>query len=1107
MLYLIKKSSLALLVSGLSLLLLTWVTQETAQAQVLYGGLTGNVSDSSGGAVPGAAVTALNEQTNDAREAITNDAGRYTFATLQSGRYTLTVRLTGFKEARQTGVEIRANIVTRVDLSVEVGGLTEQVTVEAAAVTLQTEKSDVSTVLDDKEVKNLPLSNYKNYQSLINLVPGATPALFQNSVDSTPARGLTTNVNGTNRNNNRTIVDGASNVFVWLPHHTAYVPPSESVEEVSISTASFDADQGLTGGAIMTLVTKSGTNEVHGSAFGYNENNLFRARNFFVPQEKEPKHIRNIVGATIGGPISQDKLFYFASWEYLAERRNMAGLFTVPTADIRAGDFSRTGTTIFDPLTGNPDGSGRTAFANNIIPSSRFSPAASKMLSFLPAPNLSGSSENLFREFSRELDRHNFDLKIDKQAQKYRLWGKYSAMWARTDCPPVFGEGGGPCSGVAGFAESALPGRGRAYVQSGTFGTNFTASHTFIVDGSFGWTRQDQDGVPLGIEKNIGLDVLGIPGTNGTDPRQGGAPIFTVTGYTQFGGSPNWAPFYFDDQNYSGKINANNIRGNHDIRWGFDVVRFELNQWQPEIGQGPRGGFSFSDTVTALRGGPASDRFNAFGAFLLGLPSTSAKSLQYVQQTFNEWQFGWYIRDRWHVTPKLNITLGLRYEMFPLGSRADDRGIERLDLQTMEVLFGGYAGLPKNLGAEWSKMNFAPRVGIAYELNDSTVIRSGYGISWDPINLSRPLRGFYPIVISQAFEGANVFQPFGPLDTAGIPPLDTPDLSKGRAPLPPTALMRTVFEGDFSRGYIQSWNLFLQRKMPQDFIVDVGYVGTQTVRQMADEELNAAPVGGGNTGRPFFAQFGRTASTNRLNGWLSANYHALQAAINRPFKRGLFLKGAYTWSHAINMTDEDGWASLTINAPGFLQKNRANAGYDVRHIFQMGFVYELPFGPNKQFAQTGAARAILGDWQINGVVSSFSGRPFTVTASGASLNAPASTQTADQVKESVEKLGGRGPGQPWMDPAAFRQPTEVRFGNTNRNQFIGPGQSNLDFSIFRRFRLREEVNLEFRTEVFNFTNTPHFGAPVNNITSGNFLSFNGAFDDARQIRFALRLEF
>jgi len=391
------------------------------------------------------------------------------------------------------------------------------------------------------------------------------------------------------------------------------------------------------------------------------------------------------------------------------------------------------------------------------------------------------------------------------------------------------------------------------------------------------------------------------------------------------------------------------------------------------------------------------------------------------------------------------------------------------------------------------------------------VVRSGYGISWDPINLSRPLRGFYPIVISQEFVGANVFQPFGRLDTVGIPPLDTPDLSKGRAPLPPTALMRTPLEGPFSRGYIQSWNLFLQRKLPQEFLVDVGYVGTQTVRQMADEDLNAAPVDGGNMGRPFFGKFGRTAPTNRLNGWLSANYHALQAAINRPFRRGLFVKGAYTWSHAINMTDDDGWASLTFNAPGFLRKNRANAGYDVRHIFQLGFLYELPVGPGKRLAQKGAVTKILENWQVNGVVSAFSGRPFTVTASGASLNAPGSTQTADQVKGEVVILGGKGPGQPWMAPGAFvSPPTEAnarRFGNTKRNQFIGPGQRNLDLSIFRRFRLKEAVALEFRTEMFNFTNTPHFGNPVSSILSGNFLSLTGAFDDARQVRFALRLEF
>src|SRR5439155_8238145 len=289
------------------------------------------------------------------------------------------------------------------------------------------------------------------------------------------------------------------------------------------------------------------------------------------------------------------------------------------------------------------------------------------------------------------------------------------------------------------------------------------------------------------------------------------------------------------------------------------------------------------------------------------------------------------------------------------------------------------------------------------------------------------------------------------------------------------------------------------------FIGSIGYVGSQTVRSFADFDINAAAPGGGNAGRPFFTKFGRTATTLAWNGMASAQYHALQASFNRRAADGLTLKGAYTYSKAQNMTDDDGRSGFMFNYAPQFGRNRALAGYDVPHNFQLAAVYELPFGKGKRFASSGPARWILGDWQINSVFAAYQGRPFSVSASGAALNAPGNSQTADQVKPAVDRLGGIGPGQFYFDPKAFAAVNAVRFGSSGRNILRGPGVVNLDLGVFRRFPLTERFILEFRTEAFNSTNTPHFANPSSNVNSSDFMQVLSATEDQRQIRFGLRL--
>ncbi len=309
------------------------------------------------------------------------------------------------------------------------------------------------------------------------------------------------------------------------------------------------------------------------------------------------------------------------------------------------------------------------------------------------------------------------------------------------------------------------------------------------------------------------------------------------------------------------------------------------------------------------------------------------------------------------------------------------------------------------------------------------------------------------------------------------------------------------------RGYVQSWNLTVERRLPLDLVTSVAYVGSHSVHLLADYDINAGYPGSGTTGLPYYALYGRTISTQMWDGYLSSNYGSLQVAINRSFAKGLMLKGAYRYSKTIDYTDDDGWASVGWNWAPVFQRNRANAGFDRTQVLQVGWVYELPMGQGKPFAKSGVAKAVLGDWQVNGVLAAYTGTPFTVTAPGSSLNAPDNTQTANQVKTTVAQLGNVGPGQYYFDPTAFAAVTAANtFGTSGRDILRSPGMFNTDLDITRQFPIKELFRLQFRAEFFNFSNTAHFGGvSSSSVTSGTFMQVTSASSE-RQIRFGLRAQ-
>ena len=488
----------------------------SGQAQVRYGSIVVEARDSSGSAVPGADVTITETGTNLIRNAVTNSIGLATFATIPPGRYSVRVNLSGFKEYVTTDVVVSEDSVMRVGSLLEVGRVTDTVTVSATNAVLQTDRAEVRTDIPAAQLENLPVPVGRNYQNLFVTVPGISPPENMHSVAVNPARGLAFSSNGTTRNANSIRIEGAISNNLWLPHVAAYVPALEAIESVGVTTSTFDADQGLSGGMSANVLIKSGTNQVRGSAFEYFFDEGLKSRPYFLPAtEKKPDASQHQFGGTLGGPIVRNTLFFFGSYQGTFDRQIAQRFGTVPTAAMRNGDFSASPTPIYDPQTGALNGSGRTAFQGNIIPRDRFDPIVQKLIAGLPLPNLPGLADNYFASGNYTFDRHNVDGKVNyNPTSKLALSARIGWLDYEFRNPPMFGELGGlPVNATAAKAGTGL---GDTYTFTGS--ASYVVSPTFLVDAYTGVTTIEVLSEPDRLDENLGLEFLGIPGTNGTEP-------------------------------------------------------------------------------------------------------------------------------------------------------------------------------------------------------------------------------------------------------------------------------------------------------------------------------------------------------------------------------------------------------------------------------------------------------------------------------------------------------------------------------------------------------------------------------------------------------------
>jgi hypothetical protein len=1117
----IKDLSMAARGGLLALLLAVLALAPPAQAQVLYGTLTGEVTDPTGAVVAGAKVTALNTGTNVAKTGVTSERGVFAFSDLQPGVYDLTVEAPAFNAATRKSIRVDSNSTRRIDTQLQVAGVTDTVEVSVAAAPLQTDRADIHITQTAREVNDLPLggTSGRNYQSLMQLVPGAiiersaavSPTGEVNSAAGSPQRSISFNVNGVSRLQNNTKLDGASIVYPWLPTNTAYVPSAEAIEEVSIVTNSYNAEQGLAGGAAINVVIRSGTNRLRGTAWGYTTDSDLKARNFFQTVPKNPKDTLNQYGANLGGPIMKDKLFFFGNWEHTSRINNSpVRTYSLATDALRRGDFSGTGVTIFDPAS-NPDPALRTPFPGNVIPASRIDPAAQWFVDRMPALNGTGFSNNYTAAGEGEYKRDNIDFKLNYHAsQSLSMFARYSHSPSDIIDPSSLGEIGGDA--LNGGQVGTAPGRTRV----AGFGLTYTISPTMLLDANAGYTHQKLGAENVDLGTNFGLDVLRIPGTNGPDRLQSGIPSFQIAGWANFGNPNTGNPFQFNDKQYVGNVSLLWMKSAHSFRVGYEYQDQRINHFQPQGGtfQTVRGTFVFSGNSTRLQNGaaPADTRFNSWADFLLGLPSQAGK----VEQLRNPNSVymkahSIYAQDQWQATRKLTVNYGLRFEYYPWPTR-DIGGVSRFDPADGNVYIGGNEDVPLDTGAE-TKPQFLPRLGLAYRLDDRTVVRAGYGHSADP----KPyidFRNSFPINFAWShpaivFNGAtNAFIPVTTLrqglDEARF--AVKPDLTKGVLRLP-TGAGTTTFPQDELRKYIQSWNVAVQRELFSGLTAQLAYVGTRAKGQQGFININASAPGTGNAGRPLSA-LGIVSDINSIQPFGDTTYNALQVELKGRVSSAQFGL-AYTLSRTTNYADNDGNPRIPLLA--FKELNKGPAGYDRTHNLQTYWVWDLPFGKGG----SGLGSTLLRGWQVNGVMSIMSGTPINIIQNnGANLNAGGSAQYPDQVKDTVAVPGGIGSGNEWFDRSAFQAvniPSNQaqRFGNSGRNPIRGPGFWNVDFGLFRTIGITDRVNLQLRGEALNALNHPNFANPGGDISNAGQFGFitQTVGTGERTIRLGARLSF
>ena len=1066
----------------------------TAFGQAVTGSLLGTVTDMSGAVVPNAKVTITEINTAISRNMQTNESGNYMFPALEPGVYRVSVEQGGFRTAVKDRVTVLVNTSIRADLVLQPGAVSESVTITAEVPILQTDRADTGRKIESVQLVNMPLGYSRNFQSLLNLVPGTTRAFQPHSEFFNSQGSLGTQVNGVSRLGNNVQFEGVDN-----NHRTGLlnvlIPPIEALETVDVSTSNYEAELGRAGGAVTNIVLRSGTNELHGAAYYFHSNSTLGARETFQPTK--PVTTYNYYGFNIGGPIIKNRTFFFGDFLQLKDRRGDGFIASVPKADFRNGDFSSeiSRAVIYDPDTGNKDtGVGRLPFAENRILDARISPITKRILGMVPLPNLgAGINNNYAAATTRKKDSDSFDVKVDhQQTDKDRLSARYSFQRPVVTDPGRFGIAGG---GGKGFAATGVN-----RTQSAAVNYTRLFSPTLISEARIGVGRYSNVAENLDAGTNAS-EAIGIKGVN-LDRWTSGISSMNISGYSNpLVGYQNSLPWNRAETNIDLVNNWTKLLRNHSIKFGIDIRRLRDELLQTQDAGGPRGEFQFRNNVTSAPGGKVLDQVNAFASFLLDAPSTLQRDLAVMFPSYRATMVFTYVQDKWQVTPKLTIDLGLRHDFYPPATPRLKGGFANYDPDTNTLIVAGYGGNPMNLGRKTYYTNFAPRFGAAYRFNTKTVLRGGFGISWIPFPDNKYAWDNFPVKQSNEYNALTTFglaqtSPgvYGSMATGFPAPRAAVIPQDGRIVADVTSSINSIVPLDYREGYIEAWNIALQRQLPKNFTVEAAYVANHTVRAPVAYNVNASLIfNSGAQGRPYYQRFGKNSDATMRYAGYSNSYNSLQVKLDRRFSGGFLLTTAYTWGKAL------GYSGGTDGLWNYIDQRRSYArlDFDRTHTFVQSYIYELPFGKNKAYLRSGPGRWLFGDWQINGMLTLMTGRPMTFGTT-VSANTPGSTQTPDQVGEIKILHGIAGPGGSdlWFDTSAFKQPLDPdgktpHWGTMGRNNVDGPGMFDLDLSLFRKFDLTERLKGEFRVETLNFTNTPAFANPNTTVGNANFGRITG----------------
>ncbi len=1072
-------------------------------SQAVNATLLGTVTDGTGAVVPSAKVTITETQTGVVHSSQTNESGNWIAPNLQPGIYAVAVEANGFKKETRSGVNLLVDTNTRVDVQLQPGNVTESIEVTGAPPLLQTDTATTGQKIEATVLANVPLvSSNRNFQSLLNLAPGVAPVQEQHSQFFNAQSSLQTEANGQMRMGNNFMIEGTDdNERTGLLQ--IYIPPIEAIQTVDVSLTNHDPEMGRASGAVVNVVLKSGTNGFHGGAYEFVQNSDFNARSFFNPSVGHLAY--NYVGGNMGGPIKKNKMFFFGDYLKVMDHEANTNLVTIPPNAWRTGDLSAAPTPLYDPATGNAlDGSGRTPFPGNQIPTSRINAVSAKILGLLPATNqtynVASPSNNYFAllPFTKTTD--SLDEKVDYNlSENDRLSERFSYSHPVTYQAPLFGSAGGDGPG------GAFMGTGTQDTYSTGLNYDRIVTPTLVAELRLAISYYHNEAVPSDYGVNDAAN-LGIPGVNISQFTSGMVGINLNDGISQpMTGYAAGMPWVRSEVNVDLVNTWTKTKGNHTFKWGADLKRLRDNLLQDQT-YSPRGLYYFGNEQTALctpisvgSNGLANSCTgsklgvgNDVASFLLDVPYQLGRDVNTYFPALRQWEFFAFGGDRWQVSPKLTLDLGIRWEFYPPATAPFAGGFSNYDPSTNNLVLGGIGGNPANLGMKTQYKYFAPRIGLAYRLTEKTVIRAGFGTSYTPFP-DNTYAYNYPVRSNNFYTNvgdgyAGTLLPNGQSATfqQGFPlpvPVSVP--SNGIIPAGGSLLSQSEFviNQNFKNPYAESWNLAVQQALPGHWTLDVAYVGLHGVDTVANINLNSpfSQLGGGTASEPLNILYGKTASATLYWAGYSSSYNALQGKLDRRYG-DLTVTTAFTWGKGMAYQQSDDGALYWLIDQ---QRNYVRTDWDRTLNYTQSFVYQLPWGVGKKWMKNGPAAVVLGNWQMSGFLSLMTGTPFTITASGSSLNTPGENQTANQVG-AVQILHGINVGNPWFSTASFAQPTGVAFGNTGRNIMSGPGLFGLNLSLFKTFAIRERAKVEVRCETFNFTNTPQFGNPQGSITSSTF---------------------